>query len=116
MMRLMRTTVRCGVVAVLLTALLAGCGSGSAAPAESASDGVPAATVARFDAEADNHGSVVSSRGCVTETSGERLAVEQERQKAKGTPVVNRPGSDGGTEATGEWASASTEEVPRRAA
>lgn len=29
---------------------------------------------------------------------------------------LNRPGIDGGTEPTGEWTSASTEEVPRRAA
>ena len=40
--------------------------------------------------------------------AGDRQRLAQER--------LNRPGFSGGTEATGEWASVSTEEVPRRAA
>lgn len=77
---------RYGLAAILLPALLAGCGQGAAETADQPSDEVPAATAARFDAEAANHGSG-AAKGCATETSGERLSAAQARQEAQGTPI-----------------------------
>jgi hypothetical protein len=87
MLRLMTMRDRCCLAWMPLALMLAGCGSGSAGTSEGTQDEVPAATAARFAAEAANHGSIEAERGCVTETAGERLAVAQARQDDKGTPI-----------------------------
>ena len=87
MLRPMYMWNRCGSAFLLLPLLFAGCGSGADVAAEGTRDEVPAATVARFDAEAAGHAAIAQERGCVTETSGQRLSVAQARQDDTGAPV-----------------------------
>jgi hypothetical protein len=54
---------------------------------QEAQDEVPAAVAAQFSTEAANHGAVEAEIGCTTETAGDRLAVEQARQKDTGAPI-----------------------------